>query len=300
MADLPPLADADHTKVVARKAFVYIDPLYGEVPSPKRRYILWGLLRTFKKDYLLIALAMLLQAISALLSPYALNQLLIFIETKGENAEVKPWVWVVLLFLAPSAASIFSQQYYRLYTRVMVQLEAILTQLVLEHSLRIRMVAEADSEAAQSGSTPASATKQVPVIEAVQNETEEETVAGSSASTASTAVDSPGASIVPQESKAKNLVGRMNNLISSDLKAIGAAAEFMQPLFLGPILIAGCIFFLYTLLGWSAFVGLAGMIVQLPVPIWLSKMLQSTTKTVTKKVSTFSTISPVVHSCPQE
>lgn len=84
-------------------------------------------------------------------------------------------------------------------------------------------------------------------------------------------------------SKSDNLVGKMNNLISSDLKAIQGALEFMQPLLLGPLLTAGCAIYLYRLLGLSAFVGFAGMIVQLPIPIWMAKLLQSTTVTVTKK-----------------
>ena len=58
--------------------------------------------------------------------PMHSNRLSLSFETKGENAQVKPWRWGHFLFLAPSATSIFSQQYYRLYTRVMVQLEAIL------------------------------------------------------------------------------------------------------------------------------------------------------------------------------
>ncbi|KIJ48474.1 hypothetical protein M422DRAFT_247819 [Sphaerobolus stellatus SS14] len=287
MEELPALPDSSQASILSRSAFSNIDPFVGDTVLPtKRRYIFWGLLRTYRTDYILIAISMVLQTVAALTSPLALNKLLKYLEN-GENAEVRPWVWVILLFVAPGVNSILSQQYYRLYTRVMVHLEAVLTQLILQHALRIRMVAEPEGGAVDSTPTPtpstiATATK-LPSTDGDERdvpEGEETTLAESSnASTTATTVVPPAAS----DAKSTNLVGKMNNLISSDLKAIGEAAEFMQPFVLGPCLIVGCVVFLYIILGWSAFVGFAGMILQLPVPIWMAKMLRSTTKMVTKK-----------------
>ncbi|KIJ23038.1 hypothetical protein M422DRAFT_105687, partial [Sphaerobolus stellatus SS14] len=289
MEELPTLPDSSHASILARSAFSNIDPFVeGTVHPTKRRHIFWGLLRTYRTDYLLITISMVFQTVAALTSPLALNYLLKYLEN-GEDAEVRPWVWVILLFVAPGVNSILSQQYYRLSTRVMVHLEAVLTQLILQHALRIRMVAEpegaVDSTPTPTPSTIPTATK-LPSTDGDETNTpegEESTLVESSVSintgTTGTNVVPPAAS----DAKSKNLVGKMNNLISSDLKAIGEAAEFMQPFVLGPCLIIGCVVFLYIILGWSAFVGLAGMILQLPVPIWMAKMLQTTMRMVAKK-----------------
>ncbi|KIJ49985.1 hypothetical protein M422DRAFT_246356 [Sphaerobolus stellatus SS14] len=296
MDELPTLPDSSHASILSRSAFSNIDPFAGDTVLPtKRRYIFWGLLRTYRTDYILITISMVFQAVAALTSPLALNKLLKYLEN-GEGAEVRPWVWVILLFVAPGVNSLLSQQYYRLYTRVMVHLEAVLTQLILQHALRVRMVAEPEGGRAVD-STPTPTPSTIPTATKLSStdgdetdtpEGEESTLAESTLAESSASVNTSttGTTVVPpaaSDAKSKNLVGKMNNLISSDLKAIGGAAEFMQPFVLGPCLIVGCVVFLYKILGWSAFVGLAGMILQLPVPVWMAKMLQSTTKMVAKK-----------------
>lgn len=312
VAELPPLPDSSHASVLSRRSFSNIDPFAGDTFIPiKRRYIFWGLLRTYRREYIIIAINMVLQAVAALSAPFALKSLLTYLETNGKDAEVRPWVWVALMFLGPSAMSILSQQYYHVYTRVMVHLEGVLTQLILEHALRIRMVAEPERTGTHSNSTPTPTRSLTPTAirlpsddddqetDTPENEASTFAKLNPSVNSSSTAVPSTSASdestlaassasINTAKSTvntgSNNLVGRMNNLISSDLKTIGDAAEFLQPFLLGPCLIIGCIIFLYKILGWSAFVGLAGMILQLPVPIWMAKMLESSTKMVTVKV----------------
>ncbi|KIJ34155.1 hypothetical protein M422DRAFT_35218 [Sphaerobolus stellatus SS14] len=284
MDELPTLPDTSYTSILSGRAFSNIDPFAGDTILPiNQRHIFWGLLRTYRTDYILITISMVLQAVASLISPFALQNLLKYLQ--GDGVEVRPWVWVFLLFVAPGTNSILTQQYYRLYTRAMVHLEVVLTQLVLEHALRIRVVAEPEGGA--NNNTPTPTPRVVPTNlpstdgdETDMVEGEESTLTGSSAS-----VNTSTSTVVPPASgaKSKNLVGRMNNLISSDLKAIGEGAEFIQPLVLGPCLFIGCVIFLYILLGWSAFVGVGGMIIQLPVPIWLAKLLQSTTKMVATK-----------------
>lgn len=244
---------------------------------------------------------MVFQALAALSSPFALNNLLAYLETRGEGAEVRPWVWVALMFLGPTIYFVLSQQYYRVNSHVIAFLETVLTQLVLEHSLRIRMVAEPSEEAAVKSNkssptqTPRSDTPTVTEPPSSSSGGDQETNVGEGEE--STLAESNGtlntstSTVVPtppdtpaKDEKSKNLVGRMNSLITSDLVAVGNAMEFMQPLLLGPCLITGCVVFLYILLGWSAFVGVGGMILQLPVPIWVARLLQSTTKKVTEKV----------------
>jgi len=120
---------------------------------------------------------------------------------------------------------------------MLVRVESILTELVFEHSLRIRMKEEA------SGSTPASTP--VPSETATVVDSDEEpdspgdstTAAGSDPSTATTKSGAKGKKPLPpsrsvsvaststpvpkkEESKESNLVGKINNLATSDLNNV--------------------------------------------------------------------------------
>lgn len=66
----------------------------------KRRYLLWGLLRTFRRDYTLVALTLFVEAAASLTAPYALQNLLKYIGTKGEGAEIRPWGVLLILVIS--------------------------------------------------------------------------------------------------------------------------------------------------------------------------------------------------------
>ncbi|KDR82057.1 hypothetical protein GALMADRAFT_240518 [Galerina marginata CBS 339.88] len=298
LTDLPPLADSDHSKNLTRAAFPHLDP-YAEHDSstksrratqPKRppRRFFFALLQVFRKDVTTVSILLLLNNIATLLSPYGLKKLLEYLESGGEGATVKPWVWIGSLFLAPFTSTVIMQQYQMVLARATVQLEAIFTQLILQHALRIRVVAESKAEVSTSTSTA--------------NSTRPPSVAGTSTAAPSVAGSSSGSETAetvtaPTESETKpvaagpadqadagkSLVGRMNNLISSDLQTISKASEFMQVFLAGPLMILLTIGFLYTVLGWSALVGFALLLVQMPFPILFSKWLQTAAKEVSKK-----------------
>ena len=80
---------------------------------------------------------------------------------------------------------------------------------------------------------------------------------GSSATPASEATPSETvkASVKGEEKKAavergKNLVGKINNLVSTDLNNIVDGRDFLMIVVACPIQIALCIVFLYTIMGW--------------------------------------------------
>lgn len=54
-----------------------------------------------------------------------------------------------------------------------------------------------------------------------------------------------------------------------------------------PLQVTCSVWFLYTILGWSAFVGLAIMIGLFPVPGYVAKMIQGIQVVRMKKVGTF-------------
>ena len=145
-------------------------------------------------------------------------------------------------------------------TRVSVRIQAIITELVFEHALRIRMKAETSDAAGASKSgdntavaTPDTASQIGEDGEAESSEgsqTDGGAPAQSATSSSSTDVASVSASAtakgkgkapaedVPKKpaeqekpaedkKKGKNLVGRINNLVSSDLSSLEPIAMFL-------------------------------------------------------------------------
>ncbi|KAG6849305.1 hypothetical protein H0H93_009573 [Arthromyces matolae] len=236
ISELPPLANSDRTNHLVELAFPHLDPLSKSKSNPqshaKKRSIFLSIATTFYKEIILMAILLSFQTLSTLTTPYGLKRLLEYLETNGEGASVKPWVWIASLFLAPFTSTLLAQQYQRTLNRLFIHLEAILTQLVLKHSLRIRIN--------------------------VVGQEEESTTTGTGSSN-------------------KSLIGRMNNLISSDLQSISRGSEFLQMVF-APLMVLLCIGFLYTILGWSALVGFAVMLSMMPIPVQVTKILSGSSK----------------------
>ncbi|KAJ7750388.1 hypothetical protein DFH07DRAFT_1062096 [Mycena maculata] len=81
----------------------------------------------------------------------------------------------------------------------------------------------------------------------------------------------------------QNLVGKLNNLVTSDLQNITEAKDFMLLFVYFPLQLGFCIWFLHTVLGWSAFVGLAAIILMLPVPGYIGQWVQTVQRELSKK-----------------
>lgn len=125
---------------------------------------------------------------------------------------------------------------------MLARVEAIITELVFEHALRMRMKAEVTDSAPQSNATTAAATPDsASVAESsttAQNEGSADSEATSSAgkgkqkiseqATDASRVIGKEAESKPQEDKAKNVAGKINNLISSDLASIGQGRESLE------------------------------------------------------------------------
>ena len=185
-----------------------------------------------------------------------------FSETRGAGAVVRPWFWIIWLIVGPTVQSFSTQWYSFIATRTFVRTEALLTQLVFEHSLRIRLKAEAatdvkptpeadamllstDSEAGIVTSDTASVSASGDVSEAASG-------SGSArrSSEVSTAIPPREPSKAgsdntltvstdrhPKEAKEKqkedsrksggNLIGKINNLVTTDLNNITAGGDFL-------------------------------------------------------------------------
>jgi hypothetical protein len=134
--------------------------------------------------------------------------------------------------------SISSQWYIFMGTRALALTEGLLTQLVFEHSLRIRFKAEGSKE--NSPSTVHSASPIVtPETLSVEGSTTPEgsdtqsdtTTAGSTKGKAKADSSSTKSAIAKDEKKEEkkdNLVGMINTLVTVDLENVVSAKDFLM------------------------------------------------------------------------
>ena len=137
----------------------------------------------------------------------------------------------------------------------------MITQLVFEHALRIRMKSEPSKSEPSSSqpSTRAPTPDTASVAESTSGHSPDgtEVTEGTSTTLASEATpqEADKASIKGEEKKpvgekGGNLVGKINNLVSTDLNNIIDGRDFLMIAVACPIQIILCIVFLYTILGW--------------------------------------------------
>ncbi|TFK70801.1 hypothetical protein BDN72DRAFT_887852 [Pluteus cervinus] len=314
---LPRLADCHHGSVLKAKSFPHFDVSSGA----GKRHIFFGILRVFGRDYLIMAIMTIVRVFLAFTPPLAINRVLRYLETGGEDTFIRPWFWISLLFIGPVMTSLSFQWYIYVGNRVLVRVECILSELIFEHALRIRVKAStADLNSDTLGSDtsdPTTPSNQVPTPEDTplvgRHDSEEtltdeqpnadphflqETLRGSNVHNGKsgkgkdtqkgTALREGSQSMqVPDSLKrdesGDNVVGKINNLVTTDLANVVGSNDFIQAIIEVPIQISLCIAFLHAILGWSAFVGLATIVVLLPIPGYIAKQVQRVQRTRLKK-----------------
>ncbi|KAM5539757.1 hypothetical protein V8D89_006570 [Ganoderma adspersum] len=297
---LPPLPDYDHLRNLALRSFPRLDPTQNK----SRRHIGFSLLRVFWREFVNLSIMSITAVISAFAAPVAIQGLLSYLESEGRVGTVQPWFWIGLLFFGRVCRNLTDQWFMFFDTRVSVRIQAIVTELVFEHALRIRMKAETSDPVDASKSDENTAAPTLDAASQVGADGEGESAEGSQAAadapadsaasssdTASAPSTAKGKGKAPAEDaakkaaepakpaedkkKGKNLVGRLNNLVTSDLSNLEPIGMLVTvALFESPLQITLCMVFLYQLLGWSALVGLATMLITLPVPGWITKHIQ--------------------------
>lgn len=107
LSELPPLADEDHVKHLVRIAFPHCDPLWktsevqdskGDTKAKKafgHWRMLLALVIVFRRELAIVCFLITCQSAAQLFSPYGLRHLLMYLESSGEGAIVRPWVWVL-------------------------------------------------------------------------------------------------------------------------------------------------------------------------------------------------------------
>ncbi|KAJ1309694.1 hypothetical protein OPQ81_006459 [Rhizoctonia solani] len=291
---LPPLADYDRASHLKQRSFDELDPLR----RTKRQYLFWGLLVVFRREYIIMAITLAIKALMEFAGPVGIKYILQYLEDPSDPGYLRPWFWILWLFLGPVFGSIAIQWYIFLKMGSVVRAEGMITQLLFEHSLRIRMVAQvAGGSDAKTPKTITPTADTASVLESQEttidapsqraNGSEEEfdsTCHTAEASNAQTLVASTssvkgkdktkGGDSTEEENNANsNLVGRINNLMSTDLENVTEGADILFPLIFAPVQIIFSIFFLYRILGWSAVVGMVFMLVSFPVPGKLAQLV---------------------------
>ncbi|KAJ3985397.1 hypothetical protein F5890DRAFT_1510435 [Lentinula detonsa] len=278
---LPPLNDHDSSEHMKSLSFKHLDVFSG---APNRHLFI-GLMKIFWKDYAQLAAMVLLHVFANFAAPIGLNMLLRYLEPGGEKAVVRPWFWILWLFIGPVGGTLFIQWYIFVATRALVRTQAIITQLVFEHSLRIRVKAETPDSgktlkisSSPEALTPDSASVHEGTVDGSEtvhsvspSEIESPTVHSSSASVSSGNGQDKKKTKKSEEdeqptSDTNNLVGKINNLVTTDLDNIIDGRDFLFVLIYIPVQIVLCMVFLYAVLGWSCFVGLGVIIISFPLP----------------------------------
>lgn len=220
---LPPLLEKDSARYLAEKAFPLIDPVTRSI-TEKNRHIFWSLSKWLWGDYVQMFFYHTIQTIAQFMAPISLKQLLSALELPC-SSPVKPWLWIVLIALGPIVSSLMEQRHLVFGTRIIVHLEAVFTQLVFEHSLRIHLVAP--------GSGPGGTSEEEGVATDISTSAEigelDETVANlvptpTEDSSAPTSVKKKPS---PIQCAGKSLLGVMTNLVTTDLSIIKAPASHL-------------------------------------------------------------------------
>ncbi|TCD68042.1 hypothetical protein EIP91_011586 [Steccherinum ochraceum] len=282
---LPPVPDYDQANNMISRNLSIVNTYLK-----KNRHVFFGLISAFSHEYIIMFFTTLLKVTTSFASPIGLNRLLklifsiadTYIETDGKDAVVRPWVWILWLLVGPLFEAIAENYHTFLNNAISVRSGATITQLVFDHALRVRVKAETESGPVAKGDTTAVPTPEnASTSEQAETTTEEDTSPGKqqepSVSEASTKVaDEP-------DTKGGNFVGRLNNLITSDLGQITQDPDIYVLVLYLPIRLASCIAFLYYILGWSSFVGLAATVMMFPLPGYLGSLLAGTQAARMKK-----------------
>ncbi|KAI0782766.1 hypothetical protein C8Q75DRAFT_885975 [Abortiporus biennis] len=265
--DLPVLADSVYAKNLVKHAYPYLDPLKN-----KKRHLFNGLaIGALGRDYLLCIALLFISAVSSLISPIGMNRLLNFMETGGENTVVRPWFWIAWMFFGPMLSSVANGRYFYTLSVIIAKGRSIMTQLMFDHALRLRMKADA-TEASSSPSTVA--TEENSETNSASNDPSTESSADPSSSNATPddATKKDEDKEAPIKEKG-NISGKINNLITADLSNVVGGADVLRIIFYTPLQLILVLVMLYNLLGWSVFVGISVMIIAVPVPSYLAKLM---------------------------
>ncbi|KAK7681700.1 hypothetical protein QCA50_015047 [Cerrena zonata] len=276
--ELPPLSDFHRAKYLSLKTSKYLDPLHTR---SKMHIGLKLILQVFPFEHLIMVVMVLSYGAIQMGAPIGINRLLNYLETGGKDAEIRPWFWVTWIFASNVLTSLSINYYNYQATMVFTECQAIMTQLIFEHALRMRVKAEVGDEKPPA-ETSGTGSSTVVVTPDNASASEQEEGAMSTPTTDNVTTDSttkpkankPEADEEKKADKKRNLVGKLNNLVTSDLDSLNGGQMFVMLLFSVPSQLGFSLWFLYSILGWAVFPGFAAMVVLSPLPGLILKTIR--------------------------
>uniref|UniRef100_A0A0W0FN82 P-loop containing nucleoside triphosphate hydrolase protein n=1 Tax=Moniliophthora roreri TaxID=221103 RepID=A0A0W0FN82_MONRR len=254
---MPPLADYDAAEHLRKKSSSNVAAFGGA----QKHHIFWSLLRLVRRDYIHMIIMVVVHTFGKFAVPLSVNQLLRYLESGRESTFIRPWFWIAMIFVGPNVASLSVERYMFLALRSLARINSILTQMIFSHALQIRVKAEAPSIRKSPPPTVAAGSESEVEVDQdpVQAEQQEEV---------HTAVTQ--APEVPEAEKRSSLIGKINNLVTTDVNNILNGPHLPYLVSYVPLQLAFSLVFLYSILGWSAFVAFGCTILLLPVPGYLA------------------------------
>ncbi|QRW27528.1 ABC transporter transmembrane region [Rhizoctonia solani] len=294
---LPPLADYDRASHLKERSFSKLDPL----KQTKPRYFFWGLMAVFWKEYVVMAITLIIKAMMDFAGPIGIKYILRYLETPSDPGYLRPWFWILWLLIGPIFGSIAWQWYIFLKMNSVVRATGMITQLIFEHTLRIRMNAQAADEPSGKTSEPEILTAGLTVDEEdpivttgsdsgepdgtnnVMDASNTQTLIGSTSSAKVRIKEGTEGEIENKGNDSLNLIGRINNLMSTDLENVTGGSYFLFVLVYAPAQFIISVVFLYNILGWSAIIGMCFMVLSFPIPGKLAQLVNDVEKKQMKK-----------------
>ncbi|KAF8710653.1 P-loop containing nucleoside triphosphate hydrolase protein, partial [Rhizoctonia solani] len=239
---LPPLADYDCASYLKQRSFNKLDPL----KRTERRHFFWGLMSVFWKEHIAMAIMLVVYGLMEFAGPLGIR----YLEEPSSPSLLRPWFWVLLLFLGPVFSTMSFNWYVFLKMATIARATGMISQLLFEHSLRIRVVnqiadrsnGKTSRSASHIGTTTTTQSEErmdaeyLNSSEASEEDESESTVHAAEGSNTQTLIGSVGSTKgkeKPDEASKEqngnsNLVGKINNLMSSDGGAF-LALQVMTP-----------------------------------------------------------------------
>jgi hypothetical protein len=233
---LPALQSSDEVSYLITKSFPKIDPTLLR----KKRHVILSLLSIFKWDYALVMLLILSETGTMFVAPVGLNRILSYLENP-DSSLIRPWVWIIWLGTGPLVGVMFAEWYAFVTSRMLVRAQAIVTQLVFVHALRIRL----NSADKQKGDAKDSAIPESVPSDAAADQDTQSTIAAESSSSERSASPAPSTSTITpsdadssngsqakeegskdEKQNSKQIIGKINNLVTSDMDAMNQAKDF--------------------------------------------------------------------------
>jgi hypothetical protein len=144
-----------------------------------------------------------------------IQKVLEHLENDGQGASFRPILWILLLFVGPTIGSLAIQGYVFLNTRVLVRSESVLTQLLFDHALRLRMKDTTEDDNADKPDVP-----EIHVEQVDANDSSDTEVGSSNDSNKAKKDTAARAEEEAAKSSGQGLAGKINVLISSDVESI--------------------------------------------------------------------------------